>query len=147
LIPVLATKDFQRTTLKARHRPVVRALAEAFFSPDGEVSDEKLDRFIDNVDGFISPMSKTLRFGLMLLLFAIQWSPLLYGRFRAFSEMKNEDRIHHLEKLEASRFTKLSLLVVSYKTLLTMLFYEDPDELKALGYPGSERKRYLRLAR
>jgi hypothetical protein len=145
LVPALATKDYQRKTLKPRHRPVIRALAEAFFSPDGEVPDEKLDDFIDDVDGFISPASKTLRFGLVMLLAAIQWSPLLYGRFRVFSEMKLEDRIHHLEKLEASRFTQISLLVVAYKTLLTMLYYEDEDELRALGYPGHERKRYLRL--
>jgi hypothetical protein len=145
LVPALATKDYQRKTLKPRHRPVIRALAEAFFSPDGEVPDEKLDDFIDDVDGFISPASKTLRFGLVMLLAAIQWSPLLYGRFRVFSEMKLEDRIHHLEKLEASRFTQISLLVVAYKTLLTMLYYEDEEELRALGYPGPERKRYLRL--
>lgn len=146
-VPVLATKDYKRTTLKARHRPVVRALAEAFFSPDGEVPDGKLDAFVDDVDGFISPMSKTMRFGLVALLFAVQWSPLLYGRFRTFVEMKVEDRVHHLEKLEGSKVTQLSLLVVAWKTLLTMLYYEDPDELKALGYPGPERKRHLRLAR
>jgi hypothetical protein len=147
LVPALATKDYRRTTLKPRHRPVVRALAEAFFSPDGEVPDLKLDAFVDDVDGFISPMSKTMRFGLVMLLHAVQWSPLLYGRFRSFVEMKNEDRIHHLERLEGSKLTQLSLLVVAWKTLLTMLFYEDPDELEALGYPGPERKRYLRLAR
>lgn len=108
---------------------------------------DKLDAFVDDVDGFISPMSKTMRFGLMALLVAVQWSPLIYGRLRSFTEMKNEDRIHHLEKLESSKLTQLSLLVVAWKTLLTMLFYEDPDELKSLGYPGPERKRYLRLAR
>lgn len=145
MVPVLATKDFKRTTLKERHRPVIRALAEAFFSPDGEVSDARLEGFIDEVDGFISPASKTLRFGLVMLLAAIQWSPLLYGRLRVFSEMKLDERIAHLERLEASRFTKVSLLVVAYKTLLTMLFYEDEGELEALGYPGNERKRYLRL--
>lgn len=147
MVPALATKDYNRTTLRPRHRPIVRALAEAFFSPDGEVPEEKLDAFVDDVDGFISPMSKTMRFGLVMLLWAVQVSPILHGRFRSFTEMKNEDRIHHLEKLEASKLTQLSLLVVAWKTLLTMLFYEDPDELKSLGYPGPERKRYLRLAR
>lgn len=147
MVPVLATKDYKRTTLKPRHRPIVRALAEAFFSPDGEVPDDKLERFIDDVDAFVSPASKTLRFGLVMLLAGIQWSPLLYGRFRVFSEMKLDDRIRHLEKLEASRITQLSLLVVAYKTLLTMLYYEDDDELRALGYPGPERKRYLRLVK
>ena len=107
MVPVLATKDYKRTTLEPRHRPIVRALAEAFFSPDGEVPDDKLDAFVDDVDGFISPMSKTMRFGLVMLLWAVQLSPILYGRFRSFVEMKNEDRIHHLEKLEASRLTQL----------------------------------------
>ena len=43
----LVTKDFRRTTLRPRHRPVVRALAEALFSPDGEASPERLDGFAD----------------------------------------------------------------------------------------------------
>jgi hypothetical protein len=144
--PLLATKDYKRTTLKQRHRPVVRALAEAFFSPDGEVSDDRLDLFIDEVDAYISPASKTLRTGLVLMLALIQWSPFFFGRMRVFTEMNREDRIAHLERLEASKIVQLPLVVVAYKTLMTMLFYEDEGELKALGYPGTERKRYLRLA-
>lgn len=146
MVPVLATKDYKRKTLKERHRPVVRALAESFFSPDGEVSEDRLDNFIDEVDAYISPASKTLRFGLVLMLSVIQWSPLMFGRLRVFSEMKLEERIEHLERLEASRVVQIPLLVVAYKTLMTMLFYEDEGELKALGYPGPERKRHLRLA-
>jgi hypothetical protein len=146
LAPVLATKDFKRTTLAPRHRPVVRALAEAFFSPDGEVSDERLDGFIEEVDRYISPASKTLRFGLVAMLGLIQWSPLLFGRMRIFTELSREDRMAHLERLESSRLVQLPLLVVAYKTLMTMLFYEDEGELRALGYPGAERKRWLKVA-
>ena len=123
----------------------MRALAEAFFSPDGEVTDVRLDALVDEVDAFISPASKTLRAGLMLLLGLIQWSPLLYGKFRLFTDLSREDRIHHLERLEASKITQLPLLVIAYKTLMTVLFYEDEGELRAIGYT-SERKRYLRLA-
>ena len=139
----LITKNFQRRTLAAHHRPVLRALAEALFSPDGEVAPERLDAFVDDVDGFISPASKTLRFGLVALLFAIEWSPVLYLRWKTFDELSVDERLHHLERLERSRIQQMTLLVVAYKTILTMIFYEDPEEQRALGYPGPERKRWL----
>lgn len=142
MVPRLATKDYARTTLTERHRPMVRALAEALFSPDGEVSEERLDAFVDEVDRFISPASKTLRFGLVLMLFVLRWSPLLYGRLRLFDEMPVADRIHHLERLDRSKIKQLPLLVVAYKTVMSMLFYEDEAELTGIGYPGAERKRW-----
>jgi hypothetical protein len=141
--PALVTKDFARTTLKARHRPVLRALAEAMFSQDGEVVPGRLDAFVDEVDAFISPASKTLRFGLVVMLIAIRWSPLLFFRLKTFDELSVEDRVHHLDRLERSKVKQLPLLVVAYKTILTMLFYEDEKEQRVLGYPGSERKRWL----
>lgn len=112
------------------------------FSPDGEVQPERLDAFVEDVDGFISPASKTLRFGLVLMLVAIRWSPLLFLRFRAFEELTVDERVRHLERLERSKVKQLPLLVVAYKTVLTMIFYEDEDEQRAIGYPGHERKRW-----
>jgi hypothetical protein len=123
---------------------MVRALGEAFFSPDGEVSPEHLDRFIDDVDGFISPASATVRVGLLVMLSVLRWSPLLYFRFRPFEQLSVDDRVHHLERLERSKRQPLPLLVVSYKTLLTMVFYEDEEQLAQLGYPGTERTRWKR---
>ena len=142
----LVSKDFQRTTLRPRHRPVVRALAEALFSPAGEATPERLDAFVDEVDQFISPASKTLRFGLVLMLGVLRWSPLFFGRFRLFDDMSVEDRIEHLERLDRSKVKQLPLIVVAYKTVMTMLFYETPEELAGLGYPGHARKRYLKVA-
>ena len=126
---------------------MVRALAEAMFSPDGEVAKERLDLFVDDVDGFISPASKTLRFGLVLMLTVIKWSPLLYFRFRTFDEMSVDERVHHLERLEKSKVKQLPLLVVAYKTVLTMIFYEDEAEQRTLGYPGHTRERWKKGAR
>jgi hypothetical protein len=142
----LVTKDFQRTTLRPRHRPIVRALAEALFSPDGEASPERLDAFVDEVDAFISPSSKTLRFGLVMMLHVLRWSPFFFGTLRAFDDMTVEDRLHHLERLDRSKVKQLPLIVVAYKTVMTMLFYEDEQELRGLGYPGHARKRYLEVA-
>jgi hypothetical protein len=140
----LATKDYQRTTLKARHRVIVRAFTEAMFSQDGEVSEERLDAFLDEVDAFISPTSKTLRFGLLALLVILRWSPLLFFKLRTFDELSVDERVEHLERLERSKVKQLSLLVVSYRVILSMVFYEDEGEQRALGYPGPERKRWLR---
>ena len=141
----LVTKDFRRTTLRPRHRPLVRALAEALFSPNGEATPERLDSFVDDVDAFISPASKTLRFGLVMMLHVLRWSPLFFGRFRLFDDMTVEERVAHLERLDRSKVKQLPLIVVAYKTILTMLFYEDEDELRGLGYPGPERKRNLNV--
>lgn len=141
----LVTKDFRRTTLRPRHRPVVRALGEALFSPDGEATAERLDGFVDEVDAFISPASKTLRFGLVMMLHVLRWSPLLFGKLRTFDDMTVEERIVHLERLDQSKVKQLPLIVVAYKTVMTMLFYEDEQELRGLGYPGFERKRHLNL--
>lgn len=124
---------------------MVRALGEALFSPDGEASPEKLEAFVDEVDRFISPASKTLRFGLLAMLFVLKWSPIFFGRLRTFDELSVEERVHHLEKLERSKVRQLPLIVVGFKTVMSMLYYETPDELAALGY-RSERKRYLLLA-
>ncbi len=143
MLPALVTKDYKRTTLSLRQRPMVRAIAEALFSPDGEVSDERLDAFVEEVDQFVSPASKTLRFGLLLMLWAIRWSPFLFGKFTTFESLDLEARLHHLERLERSKAKELPLLVVAYKTMMTMIFYEDEQELRGLGYPGAERKRWL----
>jgi hypothetical protein len=96
------------------------------------------------VDGFMSPASKTLRFGLVLMLVVIRWSPLVFFRFRAFDDLSVADRVHHLERLEKSTVHPLPLLIVAYKTILTMIFYEDEQEQRMFGYPGVERKRWKR---
>ena len=114
------------------------------FSPDGEVSAERLDAFVEDVDSFISPASKTLRFGLVLMLSVIRWSPLLFFRFKTFDEMSVDDRVQHLERLEHSKVKQLPLLVVAYKTILTMIFYEEEEEQRAIGYPGAVRTRWKR---
>jgi hypothetical protein len=142
----MAPKDFARTTLGPADRRIVRALAEALFSvpeDDQEVPPSRLDALVTEVDRFMSPATKTTRFGLRLLLAVLEWSPLLFFRFRTFAGLARGDRVRHLERLERSRVAALPLLVFGYKTMLTMLFYEDPREQRAFGYPGPERRRHL----
>ena len=39
----------------------------------------------------------------------------------------------------------IALAFIGWRTVMTLVFYEHPDELKALGYLGDERKVYKRL--
>ena len=142
--PRLLTKDFQRTTFRASHRVVLRALAEAMFDPDGELDDAALETLVDDADAYVSAASKTLRFGLLVMLVVLRWSPLLSLRLRPLERLMVDERLACLERLERSRIRQLPLVVAAYKTLLTMLFYDDDVRQAALGYPGAIRHRYRR---
>jgi hypothetical protein len=139
----LHVRDYARTTLKPRHRPVVRAFAEALFHHAVPVPEARLDAFAGEVDRFISPASKTLRFGLLLMLDVIRWLPLVVvGRPALFENLPLDARITLLERLEGSRLAPLTLILVAYKTMMTVLFFEEATELAATGYPGSARERW-----
>lgn len=137
--------DYRRTTLAPRHRRVVRALAEALFSHESGAPATRFDDLVVEVDRVISAPSKTLRFGLVRMLDAI-WllPPFLVGRFRVFDELSLADRVRMLEAMERSRFAVATLVFVAWKTVLTMLFFEQPEELAATGYPGPARARWQR---
>jgi hypothetical protein len=140
------TKDFARTTLRRRHRLVVRGFAEALFSHATVVPSDRLDAFVEDVDQFVSPASKTLRAGLLIMLEVVRWSPVfVVGKFSLFEDLSLEDRTRMLERMERSRFSPLALIFVAYKTVLTMAFFEEAAELAQLGYPGEARKRYKLL--
>ncbi len=139
----LHVRDYARTTLLPRHRPVVRAFAEALFHHDPPVPEARLDGFAEEVDRFISPASKTLRFGLLLMLDVVRWlPPLVLGRWALFEDLTLDQRVRMLDALDRSRVTPLALILVAYKTLMTVLFFEEPTERSATGYPGPERVRW-----
>jgi hypothetical protein len=144
-IPALATRDFARTTLRPHQRRMVAAIAEALFSRDGEPLEPKmLAEFVTNVDGFMSPASKTLRSGLLLMLEVLRWLPLLVvGKFAAFDDLPIPKRTEMLQRMDRSKFSLFPLVVVAFKTMLTIAYYEDDERLRAIGYPGEERKRWL----
>ncbi len=144
-LPLLRTRDFARTTLRPRHRAVVRALGEAMFTGDEPLAEADLDALVESADGFMSPASKTLRFGLTGMLDILRFLPLLVvGRFAAFDDLSREDRVKMLGRMDASRFVPFTLIVVAFKTMLTIAFFEDEARQRAIGYPGPEREHYKR---
>jgi hypothetical protein len=146
--PQLHARDFERTTLRPRHRTLMPKLVEAYFAYEGPMDVVKLEDFSKEVDRAISSASKTLRFGLVVMLDFILLSPLfIIGKLSTFEGLSLDDRTRFLTRLERSGLVPLTLVFIAWKTLLTMLFYEQPEELLALGYPGPARTRYLTVVK
>ncbi len=142
--PSLHQRDFLRTTVQPRHRTLLPKLAEAYLADDAPMDPKELEAFCGEVDQAISTASKTLRFGLIAMLDVVQWSPLfILGKPSFFEDLSLHDRARLLERLERSKLVSLTLVFVAWKTLLMLVYFEEPEQLKALGYPGPERKRYL----
>ena len=134
-----------RTTLTTQDRVVLRAVAEAMFSEDGEVEASRLDAHLEEVDAFISSASKPLRAGLRFALFVVRIAPLLlFMRARRIESLSVEERVRVLSRLERSPFAHLSLAFIGWRTVMTFVFYEHPVELATLGYASDERKVYKR---
>lgn len=141
---VLRTRDYARTTLRPRHRAVVGGFAEALFS-DGvdDIPPARIEAFVDDVNHFVSPASKTLRFGLVVMLDIMRLMPLfVVGKFAFFEDLDLDTRTRMLEKMEGSHFAPLLLVFIAFKTIMTMAYFEDEKELRSMGYPGPARERY-----
>ena len=128
--------------MKPRHRPLVRALAEAMFAHPLGPTHERLDGFVDEFDSFISFASSTLRFGLLVMLGVVRFAPLVVlRRLSTFEGLSLEDRVRVIERMAASRVIGLALVLVAYKAIFSLLFFEHDEELAALGYKN-ERHRH-----
>lgn len=136
-----------RFALAPRHRTMVGAIAGALFEHEGGPTGAQLDAVVTAYEAHVGALSMQLRPVLLLTLDMVRWLPLLlFVAARPFDELDVETRVRMLERMERSRLLPLVLAFIAYKTLLTMIFFELPEELRAMGYPGLERKRWLRAA-
>jgi hypothetical protein len=138
-----------RFVLRPRQRVVLRALGDALFAHEDGPCAAQLDALVGGFEAHLTPVSRTLRFGLLAMLDLIRWLPvLLLVAVRPFEALDRERRVRILERMERSRAAALLVPLVAYKSFLAFIFFEDPDELRAMGYPGDgARKRWLKLAR
>jgi hypothetical protein len=140
-------RDFVRTTLRARHQRVVRALAEALFAREIASNGKRLDDFVREVDSFLRDASRPLRFGLLMTLGAIRFSPIfLLWRFATFEALKCSDRVRILARMGSSRFVPLTLVLAAFKTILCLIYFEGPAELAATGH-SQQRRRWVSAER
>jgi hypothetical protein len=138
-----------RLILRPRQRVVLRALGDALFAHEGGPRADQLDALVAGFERHLTPVSATLRFGLLAMLDLIRWLPLLLlVSVLPFEGLPRAGRVKILERMERSRAAALLVPLVAYKSFLAFIFFEDPNELRAMGYPGDgARKRWLNLAR
>jgi len=134
-------------SLAPRHRAVARALGEALFHHADGPTPEQLDTLVAGVEAHLVPVSRPQRVMLLFALELVRWLPLLLlVGLDTFDGLSVERRLRILERMDRSRVLILLMPLVAFKTLFAMLFFEQPAELRAMGYPGDDRKRWLRLA-
>jgi hypothetical protein len=105
------------------------------------------EALVDRFDAHVAAVSRSLRPLLLLALDWLRWLPLvLLVALRPFEELPVEARTSLLERMERSRSPLLFLPLVAYKTLLSMIHFEQAAELRALGYPGDDRVRWTRAS-
>jgi hypothetical protein len=133
--------------LSDRQRATVRALGEALFHHADGPTPLQLDELVASVEAHMRPVSRPQRAVLLLALLLVRWLPvLLWVAADTFDAVSVPKRLRILERMERSRTVMLLMPLVAFKTLFAMLFFEQPAELRAMGYPGDERKRWLRRA-
>jgi len=143
--PVFFPSAPRLRTLSRRDAVVVRAMAEAMFSEDGEASAARLDALVTDVDVHVSAASKPVRLGLRLALLVVRIAPVLFFvSLTSIERLPLAARVALLSRLERSPLSALSLAFIGWRTVMTLVFYEHPTELAALGYTSNERTRYKR---
>lgn len=139
------TRDWQRTTFGPYSKRILRSLAEAFFTdPDDPADRGNEQRFgwlVDDVDDFISQASPALRWGTRAALLLVELLPIFFvRRFALCSSLPLKDREHYLATVEATTTPRVSVLVVMFKTLMTILYFEHPEAAPHLGYDGRHER-------
>jgi hypothetical protein len=80
------------------------------------------------------------------MLDVVRLSPLfVIGRPSLYENLSRADRVLVLKRMDRHKFALFTMILAAFKTIMTISFYEHPDELRAVGYPGEERHRYKRL--
>ncbi len=134
-----------RSPSEVRVPGVLFAIGEAMFAEDGEVPRATLEARLRASLAVVSAATWPVRFGLHVALVLLQVAPLLcFAHARTLERLPLAERVRFLERLERSSFLPLCLAFVGWRTIATLVFYEDPSELRALGYTSDERHRHKR---
>jgi hypothetical protein len=134
-----------QVALAPRHRRVARALSEALLALPHRPAEgpDALEAIVDRFEAHVGAVSRSLRPLLLLALDWLRWLPLvLFVALRPFEDLPVGARTSLLERMERSRSPLLFLPFVAFKTLLSMMHFEEDGELRELGYPGEDRVRW-----
>lgn len=123
--------------MKSNPRRVVESMAGALFEVDDEA---RIETLTGEVLAFVSAAAFVTRVTLGAALWFLRWAPLFMRMsWRPLDWLARDRRCEVLDRVERSAF---GLVLVPWRTLLLLHFYEDTRELASIGY-RVERKRHL----
>ena len=111
------------------------AIAEALFHSDaGPVDPARIAWLREEFKSFLGHSGPWARFlAGSCAVFTTTLGPLLSFQFRRFGSLPIDRRLRVLERLEASPF---ALVLLGIKTMLCILYYEQPGAASELGFDG-----------
>lgn len=112
--------------------------------PRGSGFDQPIDDYVlQEVEGFLPYLPVTLRIGLPLGLYLVEYGPPLFARrLCRFSTMSPEDGCRYLAHWQEAGGLRGALLL-GLRTLVFLGFYQHPDVLAGLGVDWAGRARAL----
>jgi len=115
---------------------IIESLFEVIIPPGGEiplsVNETNAHLFLAK---YLADMESGARFGIKALLIVFDILPFIFiFRFTRFVNLSNEDKERYLMKWNNSRIYYLRMVVVLFKTLMGMGFYNDQKVLNAIGF-------------
>jgi hypothetical protein len=137
---VPASRDWGRRAFSARQRRIVSAVVLALFSSEGDsglapAPATLAERATDEFDLLIGAGSADLRRGYRLLVWLIEWLPIVVlGAVSRASRLPLARRLAYLDRLEHAKIGLLATLLIAFKLPLTMLVFELGDELRGTGF-------------
>jgi len=135
-----ASRDWGRRAFSKRQRRIVAALVEALFSSESDAGlaaapPELAERVTGEFDLFIGAGSPDLHRGYRLLVWLIEWLPIvILGAVSRASRLPLARRLAYLDRLEHAKIGLLATLLIAFKIPLTMLVFELGDELRGTGF-------------
>jgi hypothetical protein len=133
-------------TFSERQRAVMKALGEAILHHADGPTPPQLDVLMADAEAHLGRVSRPQRAAILLGLLLVRFLPfLLLSALEPFDALSVPKRLRLLERMDRSRWSVLLMPLVAFKSLLSLLFFEQPAELRAMGYPGDDRKRWLRV--
>ena len=133
-------RDWGRRAFGPGQRRTVAALAEALFSTETAAGlvpapAALVERVANEFDLLVGAGSSDLRRGFGLLVFIVEWLPIvLLGELSRASRLPLARRLAYLDRFEHARPALLATLFVGFKLPLTMIAFELGDELASTGF-------------
>ena len=129
--------------LSSHQRRILEAVITAI-RPRGHGFDQPIDDHVrGEIEGFFPYLPPTLRVGLPLGLYLVEFGPPLFARrWCRFTSMTPEDGCAYLSHWQEAGGLRGALLL-GLRTLVFLAFYQHPDVLAVLGVDWAGRAQTL----